>query len=176
MVDGYIINNLTSLIIQSLVEYGGLSEGDIARKLIYFGANGVIIFHGVKSGVTIQLMHKHPPFMNDVHCMFHHTNLVVQSLYMLNLVSKIESILASIYNYFDHSPKRHFEANKLVKFLENKGNKILKNIKTYWIFMLSSSKWVLVKYNALGVKMVIYSPTIDVAKEIYELFCDVETF
>ncbi len=49
---------------------------------------------------------------------------------MLNLVSKIESILASIYNYFDHSPKRHFQASKLAKFLESKGNKILKNIKT----------------------------------------------
>jgi hypothetical protein len=53
-----LFNNLTFLIIQSLVEYGGLSEGDIARKLIYFGAYRVTIFHGVKSGVTTQLMHK----------------------------------------------------------------------------------------------------------------------
>ncbi len=52
MIDGSIINNLTFLIIQSLVEYGGLNEVNIAMKLIYFGANEVTIFHGV----TIQFM------------------------------------------------------------------------------------------------------------------------
>ncbi len=170
MVDGSTINNLTSLIIQNLVEYGGLSEGDIARKLIYFGVNGVTSFHGVKSGVPLQLMHKHAPFASGVHYMLHHTNLVVQSLNMLSLVSKIESMFASIYNYFSHSPKRHLEANKLVKFLESKGNKILKNIKSRWIFMLSPSKWILAKYKALVVKMVIYSPTINVAKKIMSSF------
>jgi hypothetical protein len=170
VVDGSTINNLTSLIIQSLVENGGLSEGDIAKKLIYFGLDGVTIFHGVKSGVTTQLMHKHAPFVNNVHYMPCHTNLVVQSLNKLSLVSKIESMLASIYNYFDHSPKRHVEG-----FLESKGNKILKNIKTYWISMLSPSKWVLAKYKALIVEMDVYGPTIDVAKKNYELFCDVET-
>jgi hypothetical protein len=108
-----------------------LNEGDIARKLIYFGANGVIIFHGVKSVVPSQLVHKHAPFVSSVHYMLHHTNLVVQSLNMLSSASKIESMLASIYNYFAHSPKRHLEANKLIKFLESKSNKILKNIKTH---------------------------------------------
>jgi hypothetical protein len=161
VVDGSTINNLTFLIIQSLVEYRGLSEGDIAGKLIYFGANRVTSFHGVKSGVTTQLMHKHAPFVSSFHCMPCHTNLVVQSLNKLSLVSKIESMLTSIYNYFDHSPKRHLEG-----FLESKGNKILKNIKACWIFMLSPSKWVLAKYKALVVKMAIYSPTIDVAKII----------
>jgi hypothetical protein len=58
MIDGSIANNLTFLIIQSLVEYGGLSEVNIARKLICFGVDKVTIFHGVKSGVTIQLMQK----------------------------------------------------------------------------------------------------------------------
>jgi hypothetical protein len=43
------------------------------------------------------------------------------------------------------------------------------------ISMLSPSKWVLTKYKAMVVKMVIYSPTINVAKKNYELFCDVET-
>jgi hypothetical protein len=56
MIDGFIANNLTFLIIQSLVEYGGLSEVNIAKKLICFGVDEVTVFHGVKSGVTIQLM------------------------------------------------------------------------------------------------------------------------
>jgi hypothetical protein len=124
VVDGSIIDNLTYLIIQSLVEYGGLNEAAIAKKLICFGANGVMVFHSVKSGVTI-------PFVSSVHYMAHCTNLVVQSLNKLNLVSKIKFMLTSIYNYFVHSPKRHLEANKLVEFLESKGSKTLKNIKTH---------------------------------------------
>jgi hypothetical protein len=44
VVDGSTIDNLTYLIIQSLVEYGGLNEANIAKKLICFRANGVIIF------------------------------------------------------------------------------------------------------------------------------------
>jgi hypothetical protein len=35
------------------MDYGGLSEIDIASKLIYFKTNEVTIFHDVKSGVTI---------------------------------------------------------------------------------------------------------------------------
>jgi hypothetical protein len=120
VVGGSIVDNLTYLIIQSLVEYGGLNEADIAKKLIYFGANGVM----VQSGVTI-------PFVSGVHYMVHRTNLVVQSLNKLTLVSKIKFMFTSIYNYFIHSLKRHVEVNKLVEFLESKGNKTLKNIKTH---------------------------------------------
>jgi hypothetical protein len=52
MIDGSIANNLTFLIIQSLVEYRGLNEVNIARKLIYFGVDEVTIFRDV----TIQFM------------------------------------------------------------------------------------------------------------------------
>jgi hypothetical protein len=77
------------LIIQHLVEHGGLNETYIAKKLICFGANGVVVFHGVKNGVTI-------PFVSSVHYMAHHTNLVVQSLNKLSLVSKIKFMFTSI--------------------------------------------------------------------------------
>ncbi len=123
VVGGSIVDNLTYLIIQSLVEYRGLNETDIAEKLICSRANGVMVFHGVKSGVTI-------PFVSGVHYMVHCTNLVVQSLNKLSLVSKIKFMFISIYNYFVHSPKRHLEASKLVEFFESKG-KNLKNIKTH---------------------------------------------
>jgi len=140
MIDGSIVNNLTFLIIQSLVEYGRLNEVNVARKLICFGVDEVTIFNGVKSGVTIQLMQKHVPFVSDVHYMAHCTNLVVHNLSGLKLLFKIESMFVSIYNYFFHSLKKHLEAIKLVEFLENKSSKILKNIKTCWISMLSPSK------------------------------------
>lgn len=48
----------------------------------------------------------------------------------LKLVSKIESILFGMYNYFTHRLKRHLDFRKLAELFECKGNKIMKNIKT----------------------------------------------
>jgi hypothetical protein len=60
--------------------------------------------------------------------------LFVQTLSpTLSLVSKIEGMLVSMYNTFVHSLKCHLEANKLIEILENKGNEIFINIKTYKI-------------------------------------------
>jgi hypothetical protein len=57
-----------------------------------------------------------------------------------------------MYNYFIHNPKCHLEVIKLAKLLDCKSNKLLKNIKTWWILMLSPSKRVLNEYKI--VKMV----------------------
>ncbi len=130
VVDGAIFNNMTSFILKSMMEFRGLSEIDLTNKLVYFGANIVIVFQGVKNGVIAQIMQKHAPFMNGVHCMAHRTNLFIQTLNSLSLVSKIESLLASMYNYFVHSLICHLETTKLAEIFKCKGNKILKNIKT----------------------------------------------
>jgi hypothetical protein len=53
VVNRTIADNLTSFIVQSSVDYGGLSEIDIANKLVCFGTNEVTIFHGVKNGITV---------------------------------------------------------------------------------------------------------------------------
>ncbi len=112
VVDGAIFNNLTSVIMKSLMEFGGLSETNLANKLVSFGVERVIVFQGVKNGVKAQIMQKHAPFVSGVHCMAL-TNLVIQTLSDLILVSKIESLLASMYNYFVHSLKHHLEITKL---------------------------------------------------------------
>jgi hypothetical protein len=64
-------------------------------------------------------MQKHAPYLSGV-----------AMLSYLKLVSKVESLLARMYNYFAQNPKRHLEFCKLVKILEPKWNKLLKNIKT----------------------------------------------
>jgi hypothetical protein len=76
-------------------------------------------------------MQKHVPFVSSVHYMAHCTNLIIQTLNGLTLVAKIETLLASMYNFFAHSLKYTLEAFKLIKVLKCKGNKILKNIKTH---------------------------------------------
>ncbi len=50
VLDGGTINNLMFIAL-SLVDYGCLSEMDIANKLVFFRANEVIIFLGIKFGV-----------------------------------------------------------------------------------------------------------------------------
>jgi hypothetical protein len=80
-----------------------------------------------------------------------------------------------MYNYFAHNLKQHIELCKLVEFLETKGNIILNNMKTYWIFILSLAKRVLIEYRILVVKMATKNATIDNTKINYELLCDVKT-
>jgi hypothetical protein len=54
VVDGATSKNiLTNLIVQNLVDFGGLSEIDIVNKLVCFEANGITILQGVRNGVTI---------------------------------------------------------------------------------------------------------------------------
>ncbi len=79
VVDGGTINNLMSFIALSLVDYGCLSEMDIANKLVCFRANEVIIFPWYQIWCPRkQLMQKHIIlYVSGVHYMVHHANLDV---------------------------------------------------------------------------------------------------
>jgi hypothetical protein len=46
--DGAIFDNLTSIIVQSLVGFEGMTKIDMVNKLMCFGVNGSTIFQGVK--------------------------------------------------------------------------------------------------------------------------------
>jgi hypothetical protein len=74
-----------------------------------------------------------------------------------------------------HTTKHDLEFGKLTKILDSKGNKLLKNIKTRWISMLSPCKRIFTKYTLLVVKMVEGSDHIENEKNNFELLCDVET-
>jgi len=43
-VNGNFVNNLTKLIMDALLQYGGLFESNLGLKLMYFDTNGVIVF------------------------------------------------------------------------------------------------------------------------------------
>jgi hypothetical protein len=97
-----------------------------------FCANGVSFFQGIKSGVIQQIYNVWAPHSTRVHCMAHETNLAVQILSHLQMANKIEGLFQTLHNYFSKSPKRHLEFSKLTEFMEMKGAKILKNVKTRW--------------------------------------------
>ncbi len=77
MVDGTTSDNPTSFIVKNMMEFGRLSETNFTNKLVYFGANEIIVFQGVENGVIAHIMQKHTPFVSGVHYMAHHTNMVV---------------------------------------------------------------------------------------------------
>jgi hypothetical protein len=61
LVNGGIVNNLTKVIVDNVLQYGGLSKSDLVSKFISFGVDGVSIFQGAKISVTTQLWEKFAP-------------------------------------------------------------------------------------------------------------------
>jgi len=111
---------------EALMISDGLPRDQIAQELICFGAHGIDVFHGTKSGVIKQNRDNYALHSIRVHCMAHCTNLVVQTLLGLPLMIHLENLLQTLYSYFAHSSKRHFEFTKFVEFMQTKGNKISK--------------------------------------------------
>jgi hypothetical protein len=85
--------------------------------------------------------------------MAHHMNLTMQTLFIIPLVKPIGSLLQTLHAYFAHSLERHLEFTKLAKIMETKGNKILCNVNTRWISMLSPTNIIIAKYKTLLLKM-----------------------
>ena len=83
----------------------------------------------------------------------HKTNLAVRTLSALSVVKRIEDMLTSLHAFFAKSPKKHLEFVKLAELMQSKGLKILKNVKTRWISMLSLAVRVMSEYRPLIVKM-----------------------
>ncbi len=97
--------------------------------------------------------------------MAHHSNLVVQTLSNLPLVSRIEILLQCLYGYFNHILKMHLEFTKWAKIME---------IKITWISMINPIKCVLSMHCTLFMKMALDAPTIPSAKSNLSLLINVE--
>ncbi len=61
-----------------------------------------------------------------------------------------------------------------VKILETNGLKLLRNIKTWWISMLSPLEWLLAKYKSMVVKMYMDAPKSKSVWDNLDLLCDLE--
>jgi hypothetical protein len=69
-------------------------------------------------------------FMINVHDINHCMNLVIQILFQLGIVEKIEDVLKSLYAHFFQIPKRIKNLIELVNIIETRGQRIFRNIKT----------------------------------------------
>jgi len=111
VINGTTFDNFMSLVVWNFIVI------EIANKLICLWANQ-ICFWGLKSSVTTQLTQKHVPFVSGVHWWLTKqtwlSKLECIKFSALNLVTKIESLFAFMYNYFAHCLKCHLEVGKLV--------------------------------------------------------------
>jgi len=120
---------------------------------VCFGVDGVIIFQGLGTNVIIQMINKYCSFLIRICSMAHWCNLTMQTLSYVTLIAKIKGLFTSMYTYFNQSPKKHLENTELVEVIESRGLKILKNLWTRWISMLTPFKRLLSEYTSLVIKM-----------------------
>ncbi len=128
------------MILTAFIAYGGLSDEQIFEHLICLGRDGVFTFQGVKLRVIVLMKTQQIPFLIRIHCMPRRTNLKMQSLFSMPMVSKLKDLLQSLYGYFFRSPNCYLEFTNLVEIVEIKGLKVLRNVKTSWISMLAPLK------------------------------------
>jgi len=55
IVDGFNLNNLTRVLMNSLKLCGGISKEHINNKLVSFGANGISVIQGMWNGIIMQI-------------------------------------------------------------------------------------------------------------------------
>jgi hypothetical protein len=64
----------------------------------------------------------------------------MQALFKLNMVCRLENLFQTLYAYFNESPKKHLEFNKLVEIMETQGNKLLKKCQSKVDFYAKTCK------------------------------------
>jgi hypothetical protein len=123
LVEGEIVANIKNMNLVVLVTYGGLIDKQIFEHLMCLGVDGVSTFQGVKSRIIALIITQQMPIFIEIHCIMHRTNLELQSLSSMLMISKLEDLFQSFHGYFSSSLKCHFESKKLAKIVETKGLK-----------------------------------------------------
>lgn len=93
VVDGYGADNLTVVILEALMETGGLSKEALDEKLICFGADGHPSFQGCMNGVATQLKKGYSPYLFSMHCVAHRTSLATGALSALPIMATLKDLV-----------------------------------------------------------------------------------
>ena len=146
-------NNITTLIMDSVLSSGGLDRPMLASKLLCFGADGAATLQGCHKGVTVQIQQNYAPFAMGMHCVAHRCNLAFKALSKHGVFTVIEKTLAAAHAYFSKSPKRYIEFTKLAELTETKGLKMLKSVETRWVSLIEPLRRLLAEYRTLMYKL-----------------------
>ncbi len=155
---GATLNNIKGVILDAMGRYGNFTNSNMASKWIYLGCDGDSVFQGIWFRVIIQTKEQIASFLIGVYYVAYQTNLVILVLSKLSLIMHIEICYSPCMPFFSHNPKKVLEFVNLAKTLKTKGLKLLQNINTHWISMLSLLKCVLGKYKSLVVNIHIDAP------------------
>jgi hypothetical protein len=77
----------------------------------------------------------------------------VKTLSELDVFHCIEELMRLSHAYFAHSPKKYNEYKSFAQTIDTKGLKLLKNVTTRWLSLLSPMRWVLSEYCTIIGKM-----------------------
>ncbi len=113
MVVGLNVDNLIHVLMQSLMNQGGLTKDMIGKRFMTFGVDGVYVSQVAKSRVTKHIYDGWAFHSMGVHCMAYKTNLVVQTLFRLPMVNKLKICYPHFIIIFVKNPKRHLELQSL---------------------------------------------------------------
>jgi len=64
-------DNIFSLTIKCMLDFGGLKVEELVRKLVSIGCDGSSVFQGHQISMTTQFKNKVVPFITKVHCFTH---------------------------------------------------------------------------------------------------------
>jgi len=156
--------------IKACLDFNGIGLEKLGAKFMNMGCDQNNVFQGHQRWYDVVVQRKSYSFFIGIHYFAHKTNLAMVDVSKLHLVCWLEGILQALYVFLVHNLKKNLEFHKLAKLIGTIGNKLFKNVKTYWIFMFSPTKHVFVKYRPLIVKMHAKSSRND-AKDY---LCDVE--
>jgi hypothetical protein len=126
---------ITQVALDTLAVGAGLTEADLARKLVAVSTDGASVMTGAHTGVSVRLT-QIAPFLVSIHCMAHRTDLAVGALEKAPIVKEILGLIQSVYNFFAHSAKRISSFREAAEEAGTAGNRMKRNIEvrcvTYW--------------------------------------------
>lgn len=93
MVDGYGVENLTTIIVELPLHKGGLIEEEMGQRLVCFGTDGHPNFQGCANGVATQFQKGYSPYLITIQCVAHWTSLVAGDLSNLLILSTLEDFV-----------------------------------------------------------------------------------
>ncbi len=94
LIEGGIAINIIIVILQAFITYGGLTNYQIVEHVMFLRVDGVSIpFQMVKYGDITLMRTQQLPYLIKIHCMAHKTNLAMQTLFFIPMVSILEDLL-----------------------------------------------------------------------------------
>lgn len=126
-------SGLTATVIAALKSELSLSDADLQRKLVIFAADGASVMQGDVTGVGRQLQEYHAPFITSCHCPAHRLALASKALGHCVLFSRLERLVAKVYNKFSRSTKKTEALRVCALATGTAGHQLKNKIEIRWL-------------------------------------------